>query len=125
MNEFKIGTRENVTAYRPGDEIAGAAAWRLDKRVDWIEVRLFWHTDGKGTQDVEVVETVRFDQPQLEEARSFRFTAPGFPHSFSGKLISLVWSLEIVPASGDDSARVDLVISPTGQEIQLHRDEGT
>ena len=125
MSTFRIGTRDNVTAFRPGEEIAGAAGWQLDRPLEWIEIRLFWYTDGKGTQDVEVVDTIRFDRPQLEEARPFRFVAPAFPYSFSGKLISLLWAIEIVPSEGKESERIQLTLSPTAQEIQLERHEGS
>jgi len=119
MNELKIATRNDVTAFQPGQEISGAAGWKLDKKVDWIEIRLFWYTDGKGTEDVQVVDTIRFDNPLQEAAEPYRLVAPDFPYSFSGTLISLMWAIEIVLASGSDAARVDLVIAPKAEEIKL------
>ncbi len=119
MNQLKLGTRDDRTEYRPGEEIAGAAGWQLDQPPKSVEVRLFWYTRGKGTEDVGVVNTVRFEQPQREEARPFRFTAPAEPYSFSGKLISLLWAIELVVQPGPDSARVELTISPTGKEVVL------
>jgi hypothetical protein len=118
---MKIGTRDNRTEFRPGEEILGAAGWQLAQSPKSVEVRLFWYTRGKGTEDVEVVETVRFDNPQREEARPFRFTVPAEPYSFSGKLISLIWALELVALPGKESARLDLTISPTGKEILLNK----
>ena len=52
MSTLKIGTSENKTQYRPGEEIAGRALWILDEPPKAVEVRLFWYTEGKGTQDV-------------------------------------------------------------------------
>jgi hypothetical protein len=121
MSQLKLGLRDNRTAFRPGEEIVGAAGWQLDRPPKSVEVRLFWYTCGKGTQDVGVVDTVRFEQPQREEARPFRFIAPAEPYSFTGKLITLVWALELVVKPGDESARLELTISPTGQPIVLHR----
>jgi len=69
---------------------------------------------------VGVVETVRFEPPLPEEARPFRFLAPAEPYSFSGKLISLLWALEVVALPGHESARLDLTISPTGKEVLLN-----
>ena len=119
MNQLKLGTRDNRTEFRPGEEIARAAGWQLDQPPQSVEVRLFWFTRGKGTEDVGVMDTVRFEQPQREEARPFRFTAPAEPYSFSGKLISLVWAIELVVQPGPDSSRLELTLSPTGKEILL------
>jgi hypothetical protein len=121
MNQLKLGTRDNRTEFRPGDEIAGAAGWQLDQPPKSAEVRLFWYTRGKGTEDVSVVDTVRFDNPQREEARPFRFTAPAEPYSFSGRLISLVWALELVIEPGKESARFEFTLSSTGKEVLLNK----
>lgn len=119
MNELQIGTVGNQTTYRPGEEITGGAGWSLDRQPDSVEVRLFWHTDGKGTRDVGVAGTISFEHSQQKEARQFKFVAPAAPVSFSGKLISVIWSLELVALPSNDCARLDLVISPTGHEIIL------
>lgn len=121
MNELKLGLRDNRTQFRPGDEITGAAGWKLDQPPDAVEVRLFWRTEGKGTSDTQVVHTARFDKPSPEDARPFAFTAPNAPYSFSGKLVSLVWALEMVIKPGNDASRIDVIIAPAAQEILLHK----
>jgi hypothetical protein len=119
-NELKIVLADNRRSFRPGETLQGVAVWRLDEPPKSIELRLFWFTRGKGTEDVGVVNKVRFDAPQLTEGRDFSFTLPAGPFSFSGELISLVWALELVVEPGDCSTRVELVISPSGEEILLH-----
>jgi hypothetical protein len=119
MSQLKVATRENRTHYRPGEEIVGAAGWKLPAAPKSAEVRLFWFTRGKGIEDVEVAATVRFDAPQAEEARPFRFVAPAAPSSFSGRLISLVWALELVLEPGGHSARCELTLAPDGREILI------
>lgn len=121
MSQLKLATRDDRTAFRPGEEIVGAAGWQLDGPPKSVEVRLFWFTRGQGIQDVEVVDTVRFEHPQAQEARPFRFIAPAEPYSFTGKLITLVWALELVVQPGDRLARLELTISPTGEPLRLHR----
>lgn len=118
VNTVKIGTRNDRAAFRPTETIEGAIGWELSQEPAAIEVRLFWHTRGKGTEDVVVADRVRFEKPGLQGAQPFRFQAPLEPVSFSGRLISVVWALEVVVADGP-SARVDLVIAPDGQEIVL------
>ena len=121
MSELKIALRENRTSFAPGEEISGAAGWKFKATPESAEIRLFWRTEGKGTQDVTLVETLTLEAPRQEEARPFRFVAPGSPYSFSGQLISLVWALELVLKPGDESALLDIVIAPAGQEIELNQ----
>ena len=90
MNELRINLEQNRTAFEPGEELTGIAGWRLESPPRTLELRLFWFTRGKGTEDVGVVATVRFDQPLSDETRPFRFRLPAAPYSFSGKLISLI-----------------------------------
>jgi hypothetical protein len=123
MSELKILLRDEQTSFRPGETVEGVAGWRLPGLPDTIELRLFWFTRGKGTEDVRVVNLVRFDSPGLEEGRRFTFTLPAEPFSFSGQLVSLIWALELVVEPGEQSARVEIVMSPSGREILLHKQE--
>jgi hypothetical protein len=116
---LQIEMCDGVTAFHPGDEIEGTVRWRLDPAPQRLEVRLFWYTRGKGDQDVGVVETLPFDNPGIEERRSFRFRLPAGPYSFSGKLISLLWAIEAVAEPGSASERCEITVSPTGREIVL------
>lgn len=106
--------------YRPGEEIRGTATWTLPQAPSTAELRLFWHTQGKGDRDAATVETQTFPDPQPTETRPFSLQAPNFPSSFSGKLISLVWGLELV-LDPDGSKAIELVIAPQGREIDLYR----
>lgn len=124
MSELKILLRDERKNFRGGETVEGVAGWRLEKPPTSVELRLFWFTRGKGTEDVGVVQTSRFDAPQLEEGRRFSFTLPNEPWSFSGQLVSLIWALELVIEPGEEAARVELVVSPTGREIQLHQNAG-
>jgi len=125
MSQLKIAVRDDRVQFYPGDEIIAAAYWKLERQPKSVEARLFWFTRGKGTQDVNIVETVRFENPQIEEARPARFNLPEAPYSFSGKLISLIWALELVAEPGSESTRIELTVSPTGQEILLHKTAAT
>jgi hypothetical protein len=124
MSELKILLRDERKSFRGGETVEGGAGWRLEKPPTSAELRLFWFTRGKGTEDVSVVNRMRFDAPQQEEGRKFSFTLPAEPWSFSGQLISLIWALELVADPGGHTARVELVVSPSGQEILLHQNAG-
>ena len=107
------------TLYRPKGKLSGSAQWQLEKEARAIEVRLIWFTQGKGTQDVEVVDRRRWETPVLMGQEKFEFTLPEGPQSFSGKLISLTWAVELVIEKANESARIEFVLSPFDAEIQL------
>lgn len=115
---------EGKRAYQPGEIISGKLTWQLPEPADSAELRLFWFTQGKGDEDVEIVERMQA-QPAQRGELSFRFTLPGSPYSFSGKLISLTWAIEGI--IGDEHYREEFVLSPTGREIVIAKaggDEG-
>jgi hypothetical protein len=118
MNATLTTERKN---YRPGEDIRGTVTWSLPHLPGSAAVRLFWQTRGKGDRDAATVEVQSFALPQAQESRDFSFRAPDFPYSFSGKLISLVWGLELV-LDPDGSQTVEIIISPDGAEIVLPSD---
>ena len=103
----------------PGDELAGTVQWQLEHPPSSVELRLFWFTRGKGTEDVGIVQRTRFERPGSAETRAFRFQLPDAPLSFSGQLISLIWALELVAEPGKASARVEFRLAHGGREIVL------
>ena len=122
MDEFiLVETRDGTTSFRPGDVVEGTVRWQLPEPPEEIELRLFWSTEGKGDQDLELMQTVPFGNPGALDCRTFRVRLPEGPYSFSGKLITLRWALEVVAQPGDHAGNLFLTVSPTGEEIQLHR----
>ncbi len=119
MNQLTIELRDGKTQFRPGEMIQGAAYWKFPSAPKSLEARLFWHTRGKGTEDVLILDSYAFANAKSEEARPFEFEAPEAPYSFSGKLVSVIWALELVAKPGEESQRVDITISPTGKEVVL------
>jgi len=120
---IRLGLRDDVLAFHPGETIEGAVLWELPKTPSLAEVRLLWFTRGKGTEDGETVATVNFDIPSAGDTRQFSFTAPNGPYSFSGTLIALIWAIEFVAKPGDEFERLEIVIAPEAREIVLPRIE--
>lgn len=118
MNQIDISTNQQ-THFRPGGWIEGKATWQLDRSAAWLAIRLLWFTQGKGDADVSVEDEVRLEAPSLSDSHAFRFQLPAAPYSFSGKLISLVWAIEVVAAGVKEAARWEFVLAPDGQEIVL------
>jgi len=125
----RVGLEDGRTAYRPGDEVAGTVSWEVPgdtspedastRAPTQAEVRLAWYTVGRGDRDTEIVASQALEAPGVSDRRSFRFRLPDGPYSFSGKLISLVWTVEAVLEPGSRAGRADLVVSPTGKEVRL------
>lgn len=122
MSELRIELAGGRTAFKPGEPISGQVSWRVDGQPTSAEVRLFWYTSGKGTQDVGVVATTELPSPGPIGQRDFSLPLPREPYSFSGTLISLVWAIELIVQPGDHVDRREFVLSPTGQEIVLNRE---
>ena len=119
MSALSIELEDGKMSFRPGETLHGVASWLLEESVDTLEVRLLWFTRGKGTQDVEVVDRRTFRSPALDGHDAFSFDLPAGPYSFSGRLISLIWALELVTPKGANSYRVEFVLSPFESEIVL------
>lgn len=111
----RITTELNNLNFAPGDELRGTVHWDGNPPAGTAELRLFYYTMGRGTRDAVVV-----DQTAVTGDQAFAFHLPEGPYSFSGELVSLIWALELVSGNGQPT-RLEFVLSPTGQEVQLHR----
>jgi hypothetical protein len=123
MEDSWIRLDDEGGQYRPGQKIGGRAGWRLEKAPKKADVRLFWYTAGIGTRDVEVVGTVPMESPRAEDEQAFSFVLPTSPYSFSGQLVTLTWAVELVIEPGEQTQRVEFVLTPTGEAIVLPKVE--
>ena len=121
---LKIEIAGGSSSFKPGESVEVIAAWELDDEPEAIEARLLWYTEGKGTQDISVVQTERVERPGKLDGKRFRWTLPEAPYSFSGKLISLLWAVELVAIPTSESTRINIVIAPEGNEVILHAGGG-
>jgi hypothetical protein len=119
MSQLSVQTFQNRRTFEPGDEISGEVRWELQEAPRSVELRLFWFTKGKGTEDAGVMDTLRFEHAGAQEKRAFKFRLPDSPYSFSGRLITLAWALELVVAPSKEVARLEFVMAPRGKEVLL------
>jgi hypothetical protein len=125
VSGLSLQLADGRTKFRPGERIEGVAFWELAVAPRTIQVRLFWRTQGKGTVDLEVVREVKFDGAGASDRRPFSFELPPSPYSVSGKLVSIVWGVELVAEPQGESSAVEITISPTGEEVRLDREKKT
>ncbi len=116
---IRIGLRNDRSAFEPGEEISGAVLWELKEAPETAELRLVWSTRGKGSEDAETVQTITFDQPQAGDTRPFSLVLPEAPYSLNGRLIAIMWALELVLKPSQDFVREDITIGPGGKEVRL------
>jgi hypothetical protein len=125
MNQIDVRLNQSKSQFLPMEWIEGRVSWNLKSAPRDIEIRLLWFTEGKGTTDLNVVESLSLgaDSSRLNGDAPFRFQLPSAPHSFSGALISLLWAVEAVPTGQNIAGRAEFVLSPDGKEIELEKIE--
>jgi hypothetical protein len=122
MNEnLRIDLADGNEIRQPNAPVGGEIAWRLDRPVEALELRLFWYTEGRGDRDVGIARTLRIDAPGAIGAQPFELELPSGPYSFSGPLISLVWALELIASPGDLAVRREIVVGPKRHEVVLRQ----
>ena len=119
MSQLQIIIADGRSEFSPGETISGTVAWEIEALPQEAELDLIWSTQGKGTTDIEIVQTVSFAQPQAHDHRPFTIRLPESPYSFSGQLISLLWHLELNLDPGDHSQALEIIIAPGGREVML------
>ena len=119
MSALRLETPDGRTEFEPGQDLEVTAGWDLETPPEAVEVRLVWYTRGKGNTDISVVASERLENVDAIGTRTLRFRLPPAPYSFSGKIVSLVWAVELVVFPGDESHRLDITVAPQGKEIVI------
>jgi len=110
-------------ALEPGTELRGDAVWDLDKGGRRVSLRLFWFTQGKGTEDLTVVERVELASGRARDRVRFCLAIPILgPYSFSGQLVSVRWALELVADDESLVVKKDIVVGPNRREVRIDRE---
>jgi len=119
LGNLNIAIQDDRRKFSPGETLSGRVTWTVDVDPKTAELRLFWYTAGKGTQNVGLVQTTVFGAPQRSDRREFSLVLPQEPYSCSGSLVSIVWALELIIEPKTQTERVELTIAPGGKEVIL------
>ncbi|MEW4488578.1 hypothetical protein AB1L42_10880 [Thalassoglobus sp. JC818] len=117
MNDLELTILSERTGFDPGSEVPVRAAWQFDETPEALELRLVWNTSGKGDRDLKVVQVVEISPSSPTGSHEVTLTLPWGPYSFSGKLISIIWAVELVAFPGKESNRREIVLAPNGEEV--------
>src|SRR5688500_6445698 len=96
MTAMSVAIDGSRTGFAPGERVEGLASWELEEAPEELEVRLFWHTSGRGDEDQDMVAVEKVPSPAASGWVRFSFELPPGPYSFSGQLVSLGWAVELV-----------------------------
>ena len=116
-----VSLDEADALFRPGDTVSGQIEWAFDRAPDSLTLRLFWYTEGRGDRDVGLAAELSLDTPGAVGSQRFDLDLPSGPYSFSGRLVSLIWALELIASPGDLTEKVEILVSPGDGEIELGR----
>jgi hypothetical protein len=116
---LEVQTVDEEIAFNPGDEVRVRVTWDMPNTPERIDLSLGWHTMGKGDRDESVSEKIELDDVGQEQSIELRITLPDGPYSFSGQLISLIWSLQAVARPSGETATHEIVVAPGKMEVQL------
>ena len=107
--------------FAPGETITGELHWSglPVSEMSFISLQLAFRTEGKGTSQREVFDEREWPLSASDGSESFEIQAPNWPWSFSGKLVSLLWTLDAWQED-DHAESIQVAISPNGSEIDLY-----
>lgn len=105
--------------FKPGADVTGHVLWDLAEAPGDIRLSLGWWTEGLGTRDEAIVDSATWPAAPRIGKEEFSLRLPGAPVSVSGKLVSIVWALELVATGPDLRTVTRLVVSPTGRELDI------
>lgn len=106
----------------PFGTLRGVLRWQGPERPPSLELRVFWMTRGRGTEELEVVSAMPVSLAP-DGTSPFSIKLPGLPWSFSGQLISLSWAIELVDDQGEGCGIANFVLSPDGKVRELAKVE--
>lgn len=118
-----IALRTHDGRFEPRARVDGSASWSLEQAPAWLEIRLAWHTEGKGTKEVVVVVRERLRGVSAQDQRTFSLSLPELPYTYHGRIVSILWSVEVFGPSRrfwrreEVLATVPIVVSPTGEPL--------
>lgn len=105
--------------YFPGDTLQGEILWDLAQDSEEVILSLGWWTSGVGTKDESILDYKSWENPPRIGKERFSFTLPPGPFSFSGRLISLEWGLELSAKKSSGKTLQTFILSPSGQELDF------
>lgn len=116
MNQLKINLDKQSGTFSPGEILSGSATWNLSTRPGKAEVHLLWFTEGKGTRDAEIIESVTGESISQSGELEFRWKLPLSPYTYHGTLLSILWQVELVIDGVSEITSVPISLTPVAAQ---------
>ncbi|MCC7368298.1 MAG: hypothetical protein IT306_07745 [Chloroflexi bacterium] len=110
-----------VPCFEPGQAVSGSVVVQPDRSMECrsLTVRLIWFTEGRGNPASDQVAETSITQgrlvPEMVVEGAFQFQLPQQPWSYSGRLVSVIWAIEVnvdVPMAADLTHRERFLLRP-------------
>ena len=91
----------SLLRFRPGETLQGSVRITPigDLQARHVNIRLQWHTEGRGDRDQAVVAEQDVFQGMLSDSTptyySFHFKLPDHPWSYAGHYVNIIWEIEV------------------------------
>jgi hypothetical protein len=114
------GFKESLV-YHPGDIVAGVVEIRPRKEIKCrgVEIKMGWHTEGKGDRDEGILNTIEVDVGVISErmpvVEHFDFRLPDGPWTYHGHHINIIWAIEVkidIALAPDINAQQKIILKP-------------
>ncbi len=125
MSVLFLATEGNQARFEPGEVVGIQTRWDFESPPDAIEVRLVWHIERLSEEKpswIVIPDKSRIENPDAQGDHACQMALPEMPFSFSGKLISLRWGVEVVALPFLEATRLDISVSPDRRSVMLHQD---
>ena len=99
-----------------GDTISVHLAWNGKYPLERLCLSLLRHVSGKGSNTTELAHTVDIDTALISGEQVIDLTLPYGPVSYSGRLISISWSIQASLTDSGASSKKDFVLHSIGEQ---------
>lgn len=104
--------------WTPGETLQVEVEWSSIEPVEEIEMRLLWHTRGRGDEEEGVATNQRYNSPGASSRLEAEFVLPRAPWSYNGELLTIGWQVDAVLWPSGEQAKQELTLSPTGSPLE-------
>jgi hypothetical protein len=118
-NNFIAKLADDKRNYQPGEELVLGITWDFGEPLTKFEVRLVWNTEGKGDRDLETMKTITLAAPGQSGQELVRTQLPYLPYSYRGKLLAIVWAVEVIAFPSKQAQRLVFEITPEKTVIEV------
>ena len=102
--------------FKPGQVLDLRLVWADKHPFERMSLSLVWHTRGRGTPENHIAFSVDIENQNPSGDQRISLRLPDGPYSYSGKFITLSWTLEAILHESEQEHIKTIVIGPNQKE---------